>query len=156
MAYVIKAAYGIIRMNDKGKQPVNVSQMFKEVLDALKESADIPPIKEPADVDALAKQMEATMRDLNEKAEQLYKATGMTKEQLQAFAENRQNFTEEEWRLLTEVRNQVRQFQNRAEQIVEQGLQAKLEEQPETAPKPAGKKKGSGKRRIKRKDWMQG
>lgn len=141
-------------MENKGQQKVNVSEMFKEVLEALKESPQLDEIKEPADVDTLTKQMEATMKDLNQKAEELYKATGMTREQLQAYAENPRNFTEEEWQLLTEVRNQVKHFQQRAEQIVEQGITEKLDEAH--PPRKPAKKKGSAKGRVKRKDWMAG
>lgn len=140
-------------MDIKDEKSTNVSQMFNEVLEVLRESSEVAEIKEPSDIDSITKQIETTMFELNQKAEQIYKATGMTREQLQSFAENPQNFTEKEWRLLTEVKKQIKEFQSRAEEIVEQGVELRIEKPKKETEKKGGK---GGKGRVKKKDWMAG
>lgn len=141
-------------MADAEQDPANLSHMLSDILTTLQESADVGEITEAADVDALIKQMESTLADLNEKAEQVYQATGMNKEELQEFSQKKENFSEEEWKLLSDVREQVQGFEERAEEIMAKGL-GEIEA---PTPKPKTKGKGGSKtgKRVKRKDWTPG
>lgn len=148
-------------MTSKRKQSSpEISQMFQDVLQILQESSEIGEVKETSDVDALTRQMEQTLKELNQKAEEIYKATGMTREELRAFSEDPANFSEEEWKLLGQIRDQVHSLQERADEIVVKGMEEAFEAPRQPAPPPEKKKKPAGttpsKKRVKKKDWLAG
>lgn len=47
---------------------------------------------------------QSKLDDLSEKAEEIYKRTGMTREQLEVYAANPNNFTTEQWEALQKVK----------------------------------------------------
>jgi hypothetical protein len=139
------------------KESPELSNMLEDVLGILRESSNLEQLGQPEDVQAVVKHMEKSLAELTERAEQLYAATGMNKEQLQQFSENPENFTEAEWALLTQVRNEVQKFQEEAERGMHESIDKTTAAVTASHRKPSkkGKSKSSSKR-VKRKNWMSG
>jgi len=123
----------------QGKAPT-VKKVLEDVLEVLHETSHTSA--EEVDVDQLLHQLQGSLDELTERAEQIYQATGMTKEQLEEFAENPKNFSEEEWKLLGDVKDEIRHMREEADKI--------FENKPELAAlaKEKPKKKGP------KKKWM--
>lgn len=62
-------------------------------------------LHEAGDYGELISKTQRQLDDLNEKAEEIVKKTGMTKEQLEAYSSNPNNFTREQWDALQKVRD---------------------------------------------------
>jgi ATP-dependent Zn protease len=61
---------------------------------------------------------QAKIDDLTERAEEIYKRTGMTREQLEAFASNPNNFTPEQWDTLQKVREACEKYKEEAKKLI--------------------------------------
>jgi len=134
----------------KQEEPIDMSSLFQEVLDIL-EGKGVEPVRpgEEVDMDALIAQMETSLKHIETQAEEIYAKTGMTKEEVDEFAQNPDNFSKDEWDVLTLIREKVDTFQEEAERVAEEGIPMLKEEGP-------GKKKGKkgAKKRVKKKDWL--
>jgi len=140
-------------MADEKKQeqkPTATEEMFTEVLNIL--STEPPPAEEAigADPNELLESLESTLDELKKESERLTAQSGMTKEELDAYAHNPDNFTPEEWRLLTQIREQLDGYRLQAKEFADRGPEM-FEEESEKPAKPAKKKKKGG----KKKGWMQ-
>jgi hypothetical protein len=83
--------------------------------------------------------------ELNEKAEEIYKRTGMTREQLESYASNPNNFTKEQWDALQKVKAACDKYKREARaRIGEEQFEKKGE-------KPRKKEPG---RFAKKKHWI--
>lgn len=68
------------------------------------------------------------MDELNQKAEEIYKKTGMTREQLDNYASNPNNFSKEQWEALQKVKSSCEKYKQEArEQIGVERLEQKTE-----------------------------
>ncbi len=83
--------------------------------------------------------------DLNEKAEDIYKRTGMTQEQLEAYAANPNNFSKEQWEALQKVKEACEKYKREAQSRIGEEL---FEEKVET------KRKKQPQRFAKKKHWI--
>ncbi len=142
-------------MAEKNKKAAE-ADIFHEVLEILRETQDVGQIKDPADINGLVKKMEHTLADLNHKAEELYQATGMTKEQLKAFSEDPNNFSPEEWRAIEEIRSEMEKFEERAEEIMNESHTSLLETSPSKEAAPTKKTKTPTQKRVSKKNWTRG
>ncbi len=88
---------------------------------------------------------------LLKEAEKISKRTGLSEDQLAAFAENPSNYTTEQWQHIQESRDQIRAMGGSLMKALEaagKGGKSPVEEMPRSA-KPTEKKK----RTPERKDW---
>lgn len=72
--------------------------------------------------------------DLNERAEEIFKRTGMTREQLEKYATNPKNFTKEQWESLQKVKEACEEYKKAAFERVgcdESGEKVKKEKKKE-------------------------
>ncbi len=73
-----------------------------------------PQPNEPNDYSEVIGKTQARIDDLNEKAEEIFKRTGMTREQLDAYAANPNNFSKEQWEALQKVREACEKYKREA------------------------------------------
>jgi len=80
--------------------------------------------------------------DLNEKAEMIFKRTGMTREELEAYASNPNNFTKEQWEALQKVKEACDKYKREARaRIGEEAFEEKVEKNKKKQPGRFAKKK---------------
>ena len=89
------------------------------------------------------------INELNQEAEKIYASTGMTKEELEAYSQNPNNFSKEQWEILENVRAECNEFKQKAYSIIPKADVAEAEKGPKTPVKKKKKKPGS------KKGWMQ-
>lgn len=85
---------------------------------------------------------QSKLDELNEKAEELYERTGMSREQLEAYASNPNNFTKEQWDALQRVKEEAERFKRRTrEKMSDELLQTSVDAERKKQPGRFGKKK---------------
>jgi hypothetical protein len=140
----------------KAEGPTPTERMFGDVLEILKTGGKTQV--NPADIDPeqLLKDLQATLDDLRAEADKLSEKTGMSRDELQAYSSNPNNFTKEEWQLLGQIRGELDKYRQQARSLTEAGPEAVFggikSTKRETANPKEAPKKPSGKRR---KEWMQ-
>jgi predicted ribosome quality control (RQC) complex YloA/Tae2 family protein len=91
------------KMASQGEEDIRkalgeVLKMYDITLDSQPEEAT------SHDYSEIIGKSQARLDDLNEKAEEIFKRTGMTRDQLETYAENPNNFTPEQWESLQKVK----------------------------------------------------
>jgi hypothetical protein len=66
------------------------------------------------DYSDIISQTQEKLDDLNEKAEEIFKRTGMNREQLEAYAANPNNFSKEQWEALQKVKEACEKYKREA------------------------------------------
>lgn len=133
-----------------------VSQGEEEVQQALEEILKLYDIKLEdlqgeedeirGDYSQIISKTQDKLDDLNEKAEEIFQNTGMTKEQLEAYSANPNNFTKEQWEALQKVKAACETYQNEALSRIHD---------PEFNEKSvAQKRKKQPQRFAKKKNWI--
>ena len=139
-------------MADQSKNPSSqkvpqLTDMLEDVLTTLKQS-HTPSTKAVKaaniDTDEFLEQMEESLEELSQTAEALRQQTGMTKEQLQAFAEDEKNFSKSEWELLSQIKSELARYEEEARAVMEQPGMAGEGGKKEAGAKPKGKKGKKG------------
>ena len=125
----------------------DMTQAFEEVLELLQQAQPVDPSLEGLDIDQVVERLEESLEQLNSQMEEVYKTTGMSKEELEQYATNPENFSKEEWQMLEQIRGQLSKFREEAEDVM-----AGVPEQLEGAGEGEEPKKG---RRRRRKHWLQ-
>jgi len=74
------------------------------------------PVQEnaPNDYSEIISKTQTRLDDLNEKAEEIFNRTGMSREQLDAYAANPNNFTKEQWESLQKVKEACEKYKQEA------------------------------------------
>jgi len=135
-------------VKNKSESEEDLSQLFAEVLQTLEEAPKIDHLEGEQDLDAMIEQMEKSLEEIRASAEDLYEQTGMSQEELESFAANPDNFTPDEWALLSQIQEKVETIKHTTEGIAEG--------EPIAKP-PKGTRKLKGKKKPpKRKKWLQG
>lgn len=124
----------------------DMTKAFEEVLDLLQTAGPEDPSLEGLDIDQVVERLEESLEQLSTQMEEVYEKTGMTKEQLEEYATNSENFSKGEWQMLEQIRGQLAKFQEEANTVL-----AGAPELPEEL-KEEESKKG---RRRRRKNWLQ-
>lgn len=89
---------------------------------------------------------QARLDDLNEKAEEIYKRTGMSREQMEAYSSNPNNFTPEQWEALKKVKDACEKYKREARnRIADPQFEQKVEQQ---------QRKKQPHRFAKKKHWI--
>ena len=123
----------------------DMTKAFEEVLELLQTAQPVDPSLEGLDIDQVVERLEESLEQLNGQMEAVYKTTGMSKEELEKYATNPDNFSKEEWQMLEQIRGQLSKFREEAEDVMS-GVPQQLEGEGEEP------KKG---RRRRRKHWLQ-
>jgi|ERR1700722_6331751 len=89
---------------------------------------------------------QAKLDDLNEKAEEIVRRTGMTREQLEVYASNPNNFTKEQWEALQKVKEACDKYKREARaSIGDEQFEQKIEQH---------QRKKQPQRFAKKKQWI--
>lgn len=91
---------------------------FQEVLKVLRTPPEVTPEFQNMEIEEVIERLEEALRTLDTEMERIYKNTGMTREQMEEFAQNPDNFSRDEWKLLGEVRQELDIFQKEAESLL--------------------------------------
>lgn len=103
-------------------------------------------IERRGDYSEIISKTQQRLDDLNEKAEQIFEQTGMTREQLEAYASNPNNFSKEQWEALQKVKEACEKYKRDARSRLEdQEFEEKVEQQ---------KRKKQPHRFAKKKHWI--
>ena len=73
-----------------------------------------PQENAPNDYSEIISKTQNRIDDLNEKAEEIFQRTGMTREQLDAYSANPNNFTQEQWEALQKVKEACEKYKREA------------------------------------------
>ena len=124
---------------------------LEEVLEVLQPQQE-PVGGEVLDIDEVVARLEESLETLSAQMDEIYEKTGMTREQLEEYASDPKNFSEEEWSLINQIRGELNKFDEEAEEA-KLGMPHVIEEAQkaaEEAEKPKKKKKSG-----RRKNWLQ-
>ena len=148
----------LLALLEEGKNnPKNVKleDILKEAVVFFEELRSSFPKAGKEDREEMMEMMTHLHAKLQEISEVTTKETGLSEEELAAYAENPSNFTPEQWQLVQETRgklyNSARKFSG-AMQKEKEALTPEGEESPE-GEKPAKKPIRNRTRRSRRKDW---
>jgi hypothetical protein len=98
------------------------------------------------DYSEIISKSQATLDELTEKAEEIYRRTGMTREQLEAYASNPNNFSKEQWEALQRVREACERYKRDVQgRIGDEQFEQKVEAQ---------QRKKQPMRFAKKKHWI--
>lgn len=105
--------------------------------------------EEIADYSEVISKTQAKIDELTQRAEEIYKKTGMTREELLQYAANPNNFTKSEWESLQQVREACEQMKQQTHHLLEKPQKEMLRHEPKSGP--------SQKRKFaKKKNWLSG
>lgn len=132
----------------------------KQILDSIKHilsmyKIDIDPSfndalsTEDVDYDYLLQKTQEKIKELDLKAEEILSKTGMSKEQMDAFTNNPNNFSPEEWQALEKVRSSCDEYKKETEALLDQVLSEKQDN-----PKPQNKNQKPLTKKNKKKNWI--
>lgn len=140
------------------KSEEEIKEALKEVLDLygvdleeeLSKISEKKPkeerLHEAGDYGELISKTQRQLDDLNERAEEIVKSTGMTREQLETYASNPNNFTREQWEALQKVREACDRHKREARtRLGEEDFDKRIEK---------GAKKKQTQRFAKKKHWI--
>ena len=111
----------------------------------LEEEADSEEEEGYADYSEIINKTQERLDYLSEKAETIYMRTGMSEEELEAYAANQSNFSKDEWEALQKVKEACEKYKKEARTRIG-------EEHLEKQPKKARKKQTH--RFAKKKHWI--
>ncbi len=104
-------------MAEEKKRP-DLKDAFQEVLNVLRQPTEGEAELENLDLEEVVEKLEGALDTLNTEMDQIYKDTGMNREQIEEYAQNPDNFSKEEWKLLGEVREELDLFREEAEEVL--------------------------------------
>lgn len=100
-------------MASKSEEDIRIA--LEEVLKLYDIKLEQQPEKNsPNDYSEIISKTQGRIDDLNEKAEEIFKRTGMTREQLDAYSANPNNFTPEQWEALKKVKDACEKYKREA------------------------------------------
>ncbi len=100
-------------------------------------------------LDQVVAEMKENIDRLQKKAEDLQKRTGMSKEELEAYVENPDNFSKEEWEVILRIRGALDSFKKQMWSLMKAGPE--VARGKPTAPTDSSNKKPG---RPKRQHWI--
>ena len=105
-------------MEKEKQEAPDLKESFQEVLKLLKEAPPASAEIQNMELEEVIERLEESLGTLGQQMEEIYKKTGMTKQQLEEYAANPDNFSPEEWKLLGEIRSELSHFQEEAEETL--------------------------------------
>ncbi|MBQ8498870.1 hypothetical protein [Chlamydia sp.] len=104
------------------------------------------------DYQMLIEKTQEKIQELDKRSQEILQQTGMTREQMEVFANNPDNFSPEEWLALETIRSSCDEYKKETEELIKEvtsGIETseKVSESPKKA-KPLSSKKS------KKKNWI--
>ncbi|NGX61774.1 MAG: hypothetical protein K940chlam9_01263 [Chlamydiae bacterium] len=91
-----------------------VLSLYDIKVDELSMEEETSEIEPQEDYSDLINKTQEKLDELNEKAEEIYERTGMSREQLESYSANPNNFSPEQWEALQKVREACENYKTRA------------------------------------------
>jgi len=139
-----------------------VNEAEKELISALRQIMEMYDIQldediliqdeafgEIVDYSEVISKTQSKIDELTQKAEEIYKKTGMSREELLQYSSNPNNFTKAEWESLEQVRQACDAMKQRTVHLLEKPQKELLRHKPLKGEKQA-------KKFNKRKNWLSG
>lgn len=129
-----------------------IREALEEVLNLYNVKLDEPtqaPSKEASaeeDFSEIISKTQERLDDLNEKAEEIFQKTGMSREEMEVYAANPNNFSREQWEALQKVKEACEKYKREARSKIPD---EKFEEKAQTL-----KRKKQPARFAKKKQWI--
>ncbi len=129
-----------------------VRQALEEVLAMYDIQLEVDPTSDEGakeerfgDYSEIINKTQQRLDELNEKAEEIYKSTGMTHDQLEAYSANPNNFSKEQWDALQKVKEACEKYKREAHAKIGEERFEKTTEKP---------RKKQPHRFAKKKHWI--
>jgi hypothetical protein len=132
----------MVRKKKSGERESHMKEVFDEVMTVLHESAETPPA-EDIDYDKALQELEHSLAELKEQTDEVYSTVGLTREEVDEYTHNPDNFSKEEWKMLEEVRGELGIIQSNAEEAL------KLTPEDRAASQKKARRKGRLKKWLK-------
>lgn len=126
----------------------NISDALKEFLSLFDIKLDSPKESERSSAEIygnyseIVSQTQAKLDEFNQKGEEILKQTSMTREQIEVYASNPNNFTAEQWEALKKLKEATDNLRKRTYRVVgEDNLKKTVEKERKKQHHRFGKKK---------------
>lgn len=125
-----------------------VLDLYGIQLEDFPEESEEERIERAGDYSEIISKTQEKLDELNEKAEEIFQRTGMTREQLEVYASNPNNFSSEQWEALQKVKEACEKYKREAiSRVNDTNFEKKVEKQKQ-------KKKKQPHRFAKKKHWI--
>ncbi|BAE81775.1 hypothetical protein CF1003 [Chlamydia felis Fe/C-56] len=140
------------------------SNSAKKIIDSIKQiltlyNIDFDPSFDSAlssdtevDYEYLMEKTQEKIQELDRRSQEILQQTGMTKEQMEVFANNPDNFSPEEWLALESIRSSCDEYKKETEALINEVTKDLGEETP--APVSSKKTKTTSTKKNKKKNWI--
>ncbi len=139
-----------------GNSAQKIVDSIKQILSIYK--IDFDPSFESAlssdselDYQLLIEKTQEKIQELNERSQEILKKTGMTREQMETFAHNPDNFSPEEWMALEKIRASCNEYKKETEALIDSLADSLGESESQQAHPPVHKAKT---KKNKKKNWI--
>ena len=100
----------------------------------------------------LIEKTQEKIQELDKRSQEILQQTGMTREQMEVFANNPDNFSPEEWRALETIRSSCNEYKKEAEELIKE-VTNDIGHTSEKKPAPKTTNSLSSKKN-KKKNWI--
>ncbi|ANH78545.1 hypothetical protein [Candidatus Chlamydia sanziniae] len=104
-----------------------------------------------ADYEYLIHKTQEKIQELDKRAQEILTQTGMTREQMEVFANNPDNFSPEEWLALENIRSSCEEYKKETESLINEVTQDLTNNDRKTKGK---KLQSSSTKKNKKKNWI--
>lgn len=123
-----------------------ILDLYDIKLDTPAEDKKKPEEEEKTDYSEIISKTQDRLDELNQKAEEIFQRTGMSREQLESYASNPNNFSKEQWEALLQVKEACEKYKREARTVI-------AEQPGQTGEGKKPRKKAEG-RFAKKKTWI--
>ena len=103
------------------------------------------------DYQMLIEKTQEKIQELDKRSQEILQQTGMTREQMEVFANNPDNFSPEEWRALETIRSSCNEYKKETEELIKEVTQ---DISHTSGKSPTPKAKSSSPKKSKKKNWI--
>lgn len=104
------------------------------------------------DYQMLIEKTQEKIQELDKRSQEILQQTGMTREQMEVFANNPDNFSPEEWRALENIRSSCNEYKKETEELIKE-VTNDIGHSSHKSPTPK-KTKSSSQKKSKKKNWI--
>ncbi|SYX08495.1 hypothetical protein C834K_0003 [Chlamydia poikilotherma] len=104
------------------------------------------------DYEYLMEKTQEKIQELDKRSQEILQQTGMTKEQMEVFANNPDNFSPEEWLALENIRSSCNEYKKETEVLINEVTKDLGGET--TTPNSNKKTKSTSSKKNKKKNWI--
>lgn len=101
----------------------------------------------------LMKKTQNKVDELNSQADELIRKLGMSREEIENYSQNPQNFSKEQWEMLQKVRRECEVFKEKTIKALDEAGAQVIEQQKPEKNNPTKRKEK--KKFVKKKNWLQ-